>query len=201
MAVMEEKDNSKKIWTIPNMLTILRILLIPVFLWVYLGLDDQYLALGVLAFSFFTDFLDGFIARKYHMISEFGKALDPVADKLNQASILFGLCFKYPRMLIPLIIMFVKEIYLGILMLIVIKSSGHVFQAEWYGKVTTFLLYFCMAVHLIWPGRMPDTISWIILGVAVGFQLLSGVLYTIRNNRLVRRFKDEAPAEADGAPD
>ena len=198
---MEEKDNSKKIWTIPNMLTILRILLIPVFLWVYLGLDDQYLALGVLAFSFFTDFLDGFIARKYHMISEFGKALDPVADKLNQASILFGLCFKYPRMLIPLIIMFVKEIYLGILMLIVIKSSGHVFQAEWYGKVTTFLLYFCMAVHLIWPGRMPDTISWIILGVAVGFQLLSGVLYTIRNNRLVRRFKDEAPAEADGAPD
>ncbi|MBO4872557.1 MAG: CDP-alcohol phosphatidyltransferase family protein [Lachnospiraceae bacterium] len=195
MEETREKDYSHKIFTIPNMLTMLRILLIPLFLWVYLGVKNQYLALGVLAFSFFTDFLDGFIARKYHMVSEFGRALDPVADKLNQASILIALSFRYPIMLIPFGIMFVREIYLGILMLIVIKRSHHVFQAEWYGKVTTFLIYFTMALHLIWPGTVPKTVSWITMGITLFFQLLSFALYAVRNNRLVRRFKNK---ETDG---
>ena len=197
METKTEKDYTKQIWTVPNLLTMLRILLIPLFLWVYLGLKNQYLGLGVLAFSFFTDFLDGFIARRYHMVSEFGKALDPVADKLNQASILVALSFRYPLMLIPFIIMFFKEIYLGILMLISIRRSGKVFQAEWYGKVTTFCLYFTMALHLIWPGTIPKTISYVSLGIALFFQLLSFVLYAIRNNRLIRQYKkpdgEEAP--------
>lgn len=189
---------SKKIITIPNLLTFLRILLIPLFLWVYLGLKNQYLGLGVLAFSFFTDFLDGFIARKFHMVSEFGKALDPVADKLNQAAILVGLSFRYPFMWIPFVIMFFKEIYLGILMLISIHRSGRVSQAEWYGKVTTFCIYFTTALHLIWPGTVPKAVSWITMGITLFFQLLSFVLYAIRNNRLIRENKngpgEEAPA-------
>lgn len=192
----QNKDYSNQIITIPNLLTFLRILLIPLFLWVYMGLKNQYLALGVLVFSFFTDFLDGFIARRYRMVSDFGKALDPVADKLNQAAILFGLCFKYPFMLIPLIIMFVKEVYLGILMLIVIRQSRHVNQAEWYGKVTTFCIYFTMALHLIWPGTVPKTVSWVTMSITLFFQLLSFVLYAIRNNRLIRenRAKQEETA-------
>ena len=196
MEETKEKDYTHKVLTVPNMLTILRILLIPLFLWVYLGLENQYMALGVLAFSFFTDFLDGFIARKYHMVSEFGRALDPVADKLNQASILVALSFRYPIMLIPFGIMFVREIYLGILMLIVIKRSKHVFQAEWYGKVTTFLIYFTMALHLIWPGTIPKTVSWITMGITLFFQLLSFGLYAVRNNRLIKQFKD---TKTDGA--
>ena len=194
-----EKDYSKKIFTIPNMLTILRILLIPVFLWVYLGLKNQYLGLGILALSFFTDFLDGFIARHWHMVSDFGKALDPVADKLNQASILIALSFKYPIMLLPFGIMFVKEVYLGILMLIVIRRSGTVFGANWHGKVATFLIYFTMALHLIWPGTIPKTVSILTIGLTVGMQLLSFVLYAIRNNRLVREYRKEEGTSADSA--
>ncbi len=194
-----EKDYTKKIFTIPNMLTILRILLIPVFLWVYLGLKNQYLGLGILALSFFTDFLDGFIARHWHMVSDFGKALDPVADKLNQASILIALSFKYPIMLLPFGIMFVKEVYLGILMLIVIKRSGTVFGANWHGKVATFLIYFTMALHLIWPGTIPKTVSILTIGLTVGMQLLSFVLYAIRNNRLVREYRKEEGTSADSA--
>ena len=195
-----EKDYTKKILTIPNCLTILRILLIPLFLWTYLGLKNQYLALGVLAFSFFTDFLDGFIARHYHMVSDFGKALDPVADKLNQASILVALSFRYPIMLLPFGIMFVKEIYLGILMLLVIRRSGTVFGAEWHGKVATFLIYSTMAVHLVWPGTIPKLLSYILVGVTVGMQLLSFVLYAIRNNRLARKYKHVPgqPADQEG---
>jgi len=174
------------------MLTVLRILLIPVFLWVNMGLGDSLLSAGILALSFFTDFLDGFIARKYHMVSDLGKALDPVADKLNQAAILFALCFKYWFFLIPLGLMAVKELYLGILMLIVIKRSHHVFQAEWYGKITTFCLYFTMGFHLIWPGRVPAVYSWITMSITLFFQVLSLVLYAIRNTRLAREYKDHS---------
>ena len=195
-----EKDYTKKIITIPNLLTILRILLIPLFLWAYLGLENQYLALGVLAFSFFTDFLDGFIARHWHMISDFGKALDPVADKLNQASILVALSFKYPIMLIPFGVMFVKEVYLGILMLVVIKRSGTVFGANWHGKVATFLIYFTMALHLIWPGTIPKTLSYVTVGITVLMQLISFVLYAIRNNRLARQYRQEEEKEDSAAP-
>ena len=195
-----EKDYTKKIITIPNLLTILRILLIPLFLWTYLGLENQYLALGVLAFSFFTDFLDGFIARHWHMISDFGKALDPVADKLNQASILVALSFKYPIMLIPFGVMFVKEVYLGILMLVVIKRSGTVFGANWHGKVATFLIYFTMALHLIWPGTIPKTLSYVTVGITVLMQLISFVLYAIRNNRLARQYRQEEEKEDSAAP-
>ena len=188
----EQKDYSREIFTIPNMLTVLRILLIPVFLWVNMGLGDSLLSAGILALSFFTDFLDGFIARKYHMVSDLGKALDPVADKLNQAAILFALCFKYWFFLIPLGLMAVKELYLGILMLIVIKRSHHVFQAEWYGKITTFCLYFTMGFHLIWPGRVPAVYSWITMSITLFFQVLSLVLYAIRNTRLAREYKDHS---------
>ena len=192
-----EKDYSKKIITVPNLLTVLRVLLIPLFLWTYLGLKNQALALGVLAFSFFTDFLDGYIARRYQMISDLGKAMDPMADKLNQASILVALSIRYPIMLIPFGIMVVKEVYLGILMLIVIRRSGTVFGADWHGKVATFLIYSTMALHLIWPGTIPTVLSYVTVGITVCMQLLSFVLYAIRNNRLVKEYKKEAPQ--DGA--
>lgn len=190
------KDYSKKILTIPNMLTVFRILLIPVFLWINRGLDNAPLSAVVLALSFFTDFLDGHIARKYNMVSDFGKAMDPIADKLNQAAILFALCFKYWFFLIPLGIMAIKELYLGILMLLVIKRSHHVFQAEWYGKITTFCLYFTMGLHLVWPDRVPALISWITMGITLFFQLLSLVLYAIRNTRLAREYKTKETGEA-----
>lgn len=190
------KDYSKKILTIPNMLTVFRILLIPVFLWINRGLDNAPLSAVVLALSFFTDFLDGHIARKYNMVSDFGKAMDPIADKLNQAAILFALCFRYWFFLIPLGIMAIKELYLGILMLLVIKRSHHVFQAEWYGKITTFCLYFTMGLHLVWPDRVPALISWITMGITLFFQLLSLVLYAIRNTRLAREYKTKETGEA-----
>ena len=186
----EPKDYSKKIWTIPNILTMVRILLIPVFLWINLGLDNPPLSAVILALSFFTDFLDGFIARRYHMVSDLGKALDPIADKLNQAAILFALCFKYKFFLIPLGLMLVKELYLGYLMYLVIKRSHHMYQAEWYGKITTFCLYFTMGFHLIWPGRVPAVYSWITMGITLFFMILSLVLYAIRNTRLAREAKN-----------
>ena len=77
----------KEIFSIPNILCYFRILLVPVFLWAYFDLQSDkghLVAAGVLVLSSLSDFLDGFIARKCHMITELGKLIDPVADKLTQ---------------------------------------------------------------------------------------------------------------------
>ena len=87
---MEEKYKHKII-TIPNILTFFRLLLIPVIVWLYLVKKDPIWTMAVLALSGITDIVDGIIARKCNMISDFGKAFDPVADKLTQIAML---CWK-----------------------------------------------------------------------------------------------------------
>ena len=82
-----EKDYKNKIFTIPNVLSFFRILLVPVFVWLYAFRDERIWALIVLIVSGVTDLLDGFIARHFHMISDLGKMLDPVADKLTAAAL------------------------------------------------------------------------------------------------------------------
>ena len=100
-------STQKKIVTIPNILSFFRLCLIPVIIWLYIG-EKNYLWAGiVLILSGATDLADGFIARHFHMISDLGKVLDPVADKLTQAAMLFCLCTRFPLMILPLVLMIV----------------------------------------------------------------------------------------------
>ena len=92
--------SENKIFTIPNLLSFLRICLIPVIIWLYLVKDNSIWAGFALIFSGVTDVLDGYIARRFQMISDFGKVLDPVADKLTQAAILICLSIRFPLMII-----------------------------------------------------------------------------------------------------
>lgn len=78
-----ENQFEKKIFTIPNLLSAFRLLLIPVFVWAYCIKKAYLLTAGVLLLSGLTDMADGFIARRFHMISDLGKMLDPIADKLS----------------------------------------------------------------------------------------------------------------------
>ncbi len=92
---------NKEIFSVPNIMSYFRILLIPVFVFVYLRADSQrdYAVAGVIvAVSGLTDFLDGFIARRFNMVTELGKALDPVADKLTQAAFALCLMLRIPQM-------------------------------------------------------------------------------------------------------
>ncbi len=88
----------EKIFTIPNMMSVFRILLIPFILWMFFT-ERYYIAAGLLVLSGITDLLDGFIARRFHMISALGKALDPIADKLTILAVLVSLCFFSPTMI------------------------------------------------------------------------------------------------------
>lgn len=175
----------KKILTIPNLLSFFRLCLIPVIVWLYCFEENFPATTLVLALSGLTDVVDGFIARRFHMISDFGKAFDPVADKLTQIVMLFCLVTRFPHMLIPLVILVIKEITAAILNLMAIHKSGEVMGAVWHGKATTVSLYAMMLVHLIWYNITPVA-SQIMVGLCTVLMLLSAVLYSIRALRILR---------------
>ena len=91
---MESYEN--RVLTIPNLLSFFRLCLIPVIIWLYCVREDSLGTAAVLALSGLTDVVDGRIARRFHMVSSFGKALDPVADKLTQIAMLFCLVSRFP---------------------------------------------------------------------------------------------------------
>ena len=112
---MFRSNRTKRIMTIPNQLSCLRLALIPVYMVLYLQADtaaEHLLAAGVLTVSCITDALDGMIARKWHMESELGKILDPLADKLTQFFLTLCLSLRYPLLRPVLILLIGKEILL-----------------------------------------------------------------------------------------
>lgn len=173
---------NKRILTIPNLLSFFRLLLIPVFIWSYRVKEDRFLATGILLLSGVTDIVDGIIARKFNMVSDFGKVLDPVADKLSQIAMLYCLLSVFPLMMIPLIATIVKGLYMIFSGLLVIKRTGVVDGADWHGKAATVLLDAMVVVHLLWP-QIPKVVSNILIAASTVMVLISFAAYAMRNNR------------------
>ena len=186
---MEERYKHKII-TIPNILSLFRLLLIPVIMWLYIVKEDPVLTTVILALSGITDIVDGIIARKCHMVSDFGKAFDPVADKLTQIAMLFCLVSRFKWMLLPLCVLVIKEVTAGILGLLVIRKTGKVDGAVWHGKATTVSLYSMMIIHLIWY-NIPGVISGILIGACTALALLSAFMYSRENVRILLGKKNE----------
>lgn len=179
----------KKIITVPNILSLFRLCLIPVIVWLYCFRNDYLLTTLVLVISGATDIIDGIIARRFGMISDFGKAFDPVADKLTQIVTLFCLVVRFPHMIIPLVVLTVKEVLAAIFNMITIKKTGEVMGAVWHGKLNTVLLYSMMVIHLVWF-RIPAVVSDILIVVCTAMMLLSAVLYNMRNARALEQHKE-----------
>lgn len=178
-------SSQSKILTIPNLLSFFRLCLIPVFMWLYC-VERNYLWTGIiLIISGLTDTVDGIIARKFNMISDLGKVLDPIADKVTQAAMLFCLLTRFPLMIAPLALMVVKEFFMGVTGLLVIQKTGKVFGADWHGKVNTWLLYAMMIIHVFWY-NIPDVVSKVLIGICVVMMLVSLVLYGRHNLKALR---------------
>lgn len=178
-------NTQNKILTIPNMLSFFRLCLIPVIMWLYC-VEENYLWAGIiLIVSGITDTVDGFVARHFHMTSDLGKVLDPVADKLTQAAMLFCLLTRFPLMILPLGIMVLKEFFMGVTGLMVIQKTGKVFGADWHGKVTTWLLYAMKILHVFWY-NIPAALSRVLIAACVVMMLISLVLYGRHNLKALR---------------
>ena len=147
---VKNKLKNAEIFTIPNILSFFRICLIPVIVWLYCIEERFGIAGWLLILSWETDIVDGFIARTFHMVSELGKVLDPVADKLTQAAMLVCLILRFPLVIIPFALLIAKETFMSISGILVIQRTGKVFGAELHGKLATGLLYGMMILHTFW---------------------------------------------------
>lgn len=165
-----------QVWTIPNLLTMLRIVLLPFIIWSYTSLHNTKLAILLLAISALSDVLDGAIARKFNMVSDLGKALDPVADKLTQVCLVLCLAFTHPLMWYLLAMCVVRETVMLILGLITMKRINGVFSAKWYGKLSTVMLYATGLALLIF-NNMPSWLSTCLIVLCMFCVTLALVLY------------------------
>ena len=151
---MSNTSHKRKIFTLPNIISFFRILLVPVFLYVYhMDIQSKSLYLGaILIVSGISDMADGRIARKFDMVSELGKVLDPIADKLTQLSLLLCLLTKYAVARIVFGIFLTKEILVAAVGYKVIRMQGKNEGAKWYGKVSTVIFYVVTIVLVIFDG-------------------------------------------------
>lgn len=166
-------------WNIPNTLSLVRILLIPVFLVLYLNHLDWW-AFGVLAFSGVTDMLDGFIARHFNQITDCGKLLDPISDKLTQVAVLVALATRY-RELLPLVILCaVKETCQAVGGVIMLKRGDSVQGSLWFGKLSTVVFYVCMLVLVVstlFDVTLSPNMRWLVSALAGLCMLVAFVGY------------------------
>lgn len=145
------KNSTKDIFKIPNILSVFRIILIPVFIYCYFVHEPfKYASFVVVAVSFLTDVVDGAVARKYDLITELGRILDPLADKLTQVTILVSLWIDKRIPLIVLLIVICKELTM-LIGAIYIKGQlkSNVLSSNIWGKCATGTFYMAVAMFLL----------------------------------------------------
>lgn len=175
------KDWKKDLFTIPNMLSLFRLLLIPVYIIIYLNADadiDYYIAGGILAVSCLTDMIDGQIARHFNMISTIGKILDPLADKVTQFSLIVCLVIKYPVLIPLMVLFFIKEVFQLVAGLLTLRKGQMLTGALITGKISTAVLFVSLIVLVMFPTMDPVAVN-VIMIVDTVLLLVSFVHYAV----------------------
>ncbi|MCM1055243.1 MAG: CDP-alcohol phosphatidyltransferase family protein [Bacteroides sp.] len=172
----------RELFSVPNILTYFRIILIPIFVMFYLNsahsLSCYIASIMVLAASGITDVLDGKIARKYDQITELGKLLDPVADKLSQCAILVCLVLRYKLFVLVLAIFAVKEITMAVLALVFYRIGRKLKGAHWYGKIATSSFYLITIFLLLMPhDKVPQELSTVLILLSGAVMLFAFIMY------------------------
>lgn len=182
---------AEKIFTLPNILTLLRILLIPFIVGAYLR-GTRMGCFVLLLLSGMTDIADGFIARRFGMVSTLGKILDPAADKLTQAAVLLCLCRDFPQLAPLVMLLVIKECSLGIFCLSAIKRSGEVHSSKWHGKLAAAILYLTLAAHILLPQMSGRVSAALVLAAGISM-LCSFVLYFKQHTASVKADNNKLP--------
>lgn len=165
---------------LPNVLCYIRIMLVPLFLFTYFTADgpqDYYMATGIVMISGITDFLDGQIARRFNMITDLGKIIDPVADKLMQFAMLLALTVNVPYMYLLVAFLVFKEVVMAVMGFFILKVvKKRLNGAKWYGKVCTAMLYVCLLALVAFP-HMKQNIQTVMMLICGGVLFLAFIMY------------------------
>lgn len=185
------KNWKREIFTIPNLLSLFRLVLVPLYAGIYLNATkpSQYIAAGsIMALSCLTDMVDGKIARRFNMISNLGKILDPLADKITQFTLTLCLSLKYPVLLQVLALFVVKELFQLIAGIVHLRRGKMLPGALMAGKVCTTVLFVSLIALVLFPGMEEGLVQAIAL-VDTVFLLISFFSYILAyfgKNRQVR---------------
>lgn len=179
-----------RIVTIPNVLSVIRLLLVPVFLWLVLGPQQDELALLVLVLSGVTDYLDGKLARRLDQTSALGAILDPVADRLFILAVVIGL---WQRDIIPLWLMVVlplRDVFLFSLVPFLRTRGYSSLPVHFLGKAATAALLYALPLLLLGEGtgtvaNLADVFGWAFALWGVGLYWWAGMLYAFQVRRLL----------------
>ena len=175
------KKLKKEIITIPNLLSLFRLLLIPIYIYLYLRAkrpEDYILAASILAVSCLTDLFDGMIARQLNQITTIGKILDPFADKATQFSLIFCLSIKYTVLWRVIILFLIKESFMMIAGYVCYKNGKILKGALLSGKVCTTVIFISLSILVLLPNLQTSIVNTIAI-VNILFMLLSFADYAI----------------------
>ena len=145
---MRGRARKEDLFTLPNILCYIRMLMVPLFVYLYLN-DNYLLSALVVILAALTDIADGYIARHFHLVTDWGKFIDPVADKLMQFAMLFVIILNQPLFLILIIEYALKEIILLAIGLLIYHKGYNLNGSNWAGKActvvfdTTMLIFIC----------------------------------------------------------
>lgn len=173
------KDWKKEVFTIPNLLSLFRLALLPVYAYIYLNAteDYQYLTAGtIMAVSCITDMVDGKIARRYNMISTLGKILDPLADKITQFTLTLCLSLKHPVLRPVLVLFVVKEVFQLVVGAVHLRKGKMLPGALLAGKVCTTVLFVSLIALVLFP-NLPERLVETIAAVDTVFLVISFISY------------------------
>lgn len=169
-------------WTIPNALSGLRLLGVPVFFWLIVGPENDGLALAILIVSSFTDWLDGYLARKLNQFSRLGELLDPLADRLYVIAALAAL---YIRDLLPIwvvALLILRDVLMSMLLIYLKRFGITGVPVHFVGKAATMNLLYALPLVLLGTfsglvGQLANTFGWAFLIWGITMYWYAGALY------------------------
>lgn len=175
------QDWKKEILTIPNLLSLLRLILLPVYVPAYLRAETErqyFMAGSIMILSCLTDLLDGRIARKHNMISNVGKILDPIADKATQFVLIVCFCARY-RVMKPVLVLFVvKEAFQLIACVLALNAGKALPGALIAGKICTAVLFASLIFLILFSNLSPQLVNFIAAVDAI-FLAISFISYVM----------------------
>ncbi len=180
-----------RIWTLPNALSVLRLLGVPLFLWLLLGPEADGWAVIVLMISGITDWADGKLARWLDQSSKLGALLDPAADRLYIVCTLVALAIRDVVPVWVVALLLGRELVLGVMLLVLRRYGYPPLQVHYLGKAATFLLLYAFPVLLLadgegWLATLSAPIAWALTIWGTALYLLAGVLYVLQVIGIVR---------------
>lgn len=181
--------NDRGIWTIPNLLSVLRLLGVPVFLWLIVGVHEYTIAFVLLVLAGITDYADGAIARRWNQFSEVGAKLDPLADRLYIAATVIGLAIVEIIGWWLVLALLAREVFLLALVPALRRTGRSVLPVSYIGKTATFALLWGFPLLLLSTNSGPVgfigyTLGWAFSLWGLGLYWYAAVTYAITTRRL-----------------